>query len=90
MQAIDLRTLVSMIQNFMEKQIGIKNLSYVDIRPDSIEFGIRAMRFLIVIGGMKCYRISSTDSKTIYNDHSSIMIENRLREYLGEELGETI
>lgn len=86
MKNINLNSVIVLIQKFMEKEIGVKNLSYVDVSSAGIEFGIRAMKFVIQFQGMSCHRLDA-ESQMLYNDSASVMIQNRLHEHIEKQLG---
>lgn len=86
MEKISLTSVIMLIKNFLEKEIGAKNLSYVDVSSAGIEFGIRAMKFVIQFQGMSCHRLDA-ESQMLYNDSASVMIQNRLREHIEKQLG---
>ena len=86
MKQINLTSIIELIQTFLEKEFGVKNLSYVDVSSAGIEFGVRAMRFVVQFQGIRCHRLDS-ESQMLYNDSASVMIQNRLREHIEKQLG---
>lgn len=86
MKTINLNSVIALIQNFIEKEFGTRNLSYVDVSAAGIEFGVRAMRFVIQFQGLSCHRLD-VNSQMLYNDHASVLIQNRLQEQIAKELG---
>jgi hypothetical protein len=80
--------IVMMVKSFFEKNIGLKNLSYVDVAGGDLEFGIHSMRFILNIDSMTVHRFIMADNQPmLMNDEKSILIQNRLREYIAKELG---
>lgn len=86
MKQINLTSIIKLIQTFLEKEFGVSNLSYVDVSSAGIEFGVRAMRFVVQFQGITCHRLD-VNSQMLYNDHASVLIQNRLQEYIAKELG---
>lgn len=86
MKNINITSLIRLIQTFLEKEFGTRNLSYVDVSTAGIEFGVRAMRFVIQFQGLSCHRLD-VNSQMLYNDHASVLIQNRLQEQIAKELG---
>lgn len=86
MKTINISVLIGLIKNFIEKEFGTRNLSYVDVSAAGIEFGVRAMRFVIQFQGLSCHRLD-VNSQMLYNDHASVLIQNRLQEQIAKELG---
>lgn len=86
MKNINITSLIRLIQTFLEKEFGVRNLSYVDVSAAGIEFGVRAMRFVIQFQGLSCHRLDATN-QMLYNDHASVLIQNRLQEQIAKELG---
>jgi hypothetical protein len=86
MKTINLNSVIALIHKFIEKEFGTRNLSYVDVSAAGIEFGVRAMRFVIQFQGLSCHRLD-VNSQMLYNDHASVLIQNRLQEQIAKELG---
>jgi len=86
MKQIKLTSIIKLIQTFLEKEFGVRNLTYVDASSAGIEFGVRAMRFVVQFQGITCHRLD-VNSQMLYNDNASVLIQNRLQEYIAKELG---
>jgi len=74
---------VTMIKDLFEKEIGLKNLSFVELNGDTIEFGIHSMRFMLMITDLTVYRIKDNSAGI---DDGSLIIQRRLREHMIKSL----
>jgi hypothetical protein len=78
---------IMVIKDFMETGIGRKNLNSLDISHDAIQFGIKSMRFILVLEELRVYKLKE---KTIYTDDITEIIQERLRERFELEMGASL
>ncbi len=79
-KSLSMGQVVMAIKDLFEKEIGLKNLTHLELNDIFLEFGIKSMRFIVKLDTMEVNRITIGLEPTMYFDAACEILQNRLRE----------